>query len=275
MSSGRETIQTSVEGAVVDLDGTFYRGDALIDGADDGVAALRDRGASVLFVTNKAIDRRARYREKLVDLGVPCTLEDLLTSATITADFLAREHPDRAVFVVGEEPLREELRAEDLAVTSDPEEAGVVVASMDREFDYATLSDALAALDDDTPFVATNPDRTCPVADGEIPDAAGMIGAIEGVTGRELDRVLGKPSATTIEAAMGRVSDATGHDRADPANCVMVGDRLETDIAMGDRAGMTTVLVLSGVTDRGDLDDASVEPDHVIESLAEIEEVLP
>jgi len=277
MSTGREAIRTDVEGAVVDLDGTVYRGDALIDGADEGVAALRDRGASVLFVTNKAIDRRERYREKLVDLGVPCTLEDLLTSATITADFLAREHPDRPVFVVGEEPLREELRAVDLSVTGDPELAEVVVASMDREFDYATLSDALAGLDDDDDalFVATNPDRTCPVADGEIPDAAGMIGAIEGVTGRELDRVLGKPSATTIEAAMGRVADATGRDHADPADCVMVGDRLETDIAMGERAGMTTVLVLSGVTDRADLDDAPVEPDHVIESLGEIEEVLP
>ncbi len=268
-------IRTSVEGAVVDLDGTVYRGDALIDGADDGVAALRECGTSVLFVTNKAIDRRERYREKLVDLGVPCTLEDLLTSATITADFLAREHPHRPVFVVGEEPLCEELRAVDLAVTGEPEEAGVVVASMDREFDYATLSDALVALDDDVPFLATNPDRTCPVADGEIPDAAGMIGAIEGVTARELDRVLGKPSETTIEAAMGRVADATGRDRADPADCVMVGDRLETDVAMGERAGMTTVLVLSGVTDRADLDDASVQPDHVIESLGEIEEVLP
>ena len=265
----------TVEGAVVDLDGTVYRGDSLVEGAAEGVAALRDREASVLFLTNKPIDRRARYRDKLVDLGIPCEEDDLITSATVTADYLARHHPERPVFVVGEEPLREELREGGLAVTDDPDAAGVVVASMDRNFDYDTLSGALAALDDDTPFLATNPDRTCPVADGEIPDAAGMIGAIEGVTDRELDRVLGKPAETTIEAAMGRIAAVTGRDDVDPADCVMVGDRVETDIAMGERAGMTTVLVLSGVTDRADLDDADVEPDYVVESLADVDEVLP
>lgn len=254
-------------GALVDLDGTVYRGDGLLAGADEGIAALRAHGP-VVFVTNKPIERRDQYRRKLDRLGVPCDRDDVITSATITADFLADRHPDRSVFVVGEDPLREELREADLGVTDDPETAGVVVASMDRQFDYDTLSDALAALDDGTPFYATNPDRTCPVADGEIPDAAGMIGAIEGVTGRDLDRVLGKPSETTVEAATGRLG-------ADPADCLLVGDRLETDVAMGNRAGMTTALVLTGVTDRADLESASVRPDHVVESLAEIGEILP
>ncbi|WP_137283546.1 HAD-IIA family hydrolase [Halorussus salinisoli] len=258
----------TVRGAILDLDGTVYRGDALLPGADDGIATLRERGVSVLFVSNKAIERRERYAETLGRLGVPCEPADVVTSATVTADFLARNHPERVCYVVGEEPLRDQLRDVGLAVTDNPDETTAIVASMDREFDYAALSDALDAMDDETVFVATNPDRTCPVADGEIPDAAGMVGAIEGVTGRELDRVMGKPSETMLNTAMDKLD-------LDPAECLLVGDRLETDVEMGNRAGMTTVLVLTGVTDRTDLDGASTRPDYVIDSLGAIGEILP
>ncbi|PSP55745.1 HAD family hydrolase [Halobacteriales archaeon QS_1_67_19] len=257
----------SLEGAILDLDGTVYRGDDLLPGAGDAVRELRAAGASVLFVSNKPIERRERYREKLVRLGVPCEREDLVTSASVTAAFLARHHPDRTAYVVGEEPLREELREAGLAVTDDPVEATVVVASMDRQFDYGTLTDALDAMDEETPFVATNPDRTCPVEGGEIPDAAGMIGAIEGVTGRDLDRLLGKPSETMLETAVAELG-------VDPGDCLVAGDRLETDIEMGVRAGMTTALVLTGVTDREDLEAASVSPDYVLDSLGGVRELL-
>jgi arabinose operon protein AraL len=138
---------------------------------------------------------------------------------------------------------------------------------MDREFDYETLSKALYALDDDTTFLATNPDRTCPTADGEIPDCRAMTGAIEGATGREVDRVLGKPAETAMNAAMKRLDTR-------PERCLMIGDRLETDVRMGNRSGMTTVLVLSGATDRETVADSGIRPDHVIESIANIDVVL-
>lgn len=254
-------------GAIIDLDGTVYRGDDLLPGADDGVASLRNEGTDVLFVSNKPIERRRRYCEKLNRLGVPCESVDVITSATVTADFLSRHRPDSASYVVGEEPLCDELRAADLAVTDDPADASVVVASMDREFDYPTLSDALTALDDETLFVATNPDRTCPVTGGEIPDAAGMIGAIEGVTGHELDRLMGKPSETILDAATARLG-------VNASECLVIGDRLETDIEMGNRAGMTTVLVLTGVTDRAAVEESPVRPDYVIDSLGDVGEVV-
>lgn len=254
-------------GAIIDLDGTVYRGEELLPGADDGLATLRGDGTNVLFVSNKPIERRQRYCEKLNRLGVPCESVDVLTSSTVTADYLSRRHPDSVSYVVGEEPLRDELRSADLSVTDDPNTASVVVASMDREFDYQTLSDALVAVDEETLFIATNPDRTCPVSTGEIPDAAGMIGAIEGVTGHELDRLMGKPSETILEAATARLD-------VEPAECLVVGDRLETDIEMGNRAGMTTVLVLTGVTDRADVADSPVRPDYVIDSLGDIGEVV-
>jgi len=254
------------DGAVVDLDGTVYRGDELIAGADSGVEALRRRTA-VAFVSNKAIERRADYARKLTDLGVPTEPAEVLNSGAMTADLLARDHPGGSALVIGEAPLVAELEAAGVRVTDAPGDADVVVASMDRSFDYEALTAALEALDDDTAFVATNPDRTCPVAGGEVPDAAGMIGAVEGVTGRELDAVAGKPSQTAITAA-------TNHLGAAPEDCLLVGDRLETDVEMGERAGMTTALVLTGVTDEADLDGAAVEPDYVLDSLAGIEAVF-
>jgi arabinose operon protein AraL len=254
-------------GAVLDLDGTVYIGDDPVPGAVSAVETLRNVGLSVLFLTNKPIARRADYREKLVSLGIPATVGDVISSASVTASYLRAHHDTDPILVVGEEPLREELRAGGLTLTMDPAEARVVLASMDRGFDYETLSRALDAIDDDTAFLATNVDRTCPTPDGEIPDCRAVTGAIEGATGRSVDRVLGKPGEPTIDAATERLD-------ADPGRCLMIGDRLETDMRMGNQCGMTTVLALSGVTDRETLAASSVRPDHVIESIAEIDTVV-
>ena len=119
------------------------------------------------------------------------------------------------------------------------------MVAFDRTFDYRKLDVALQAVTrHGARLVGTNPDRTCPVEGGEIPDAAGMIGAVEGVTGRKVDPIVGKPSAITLAVALDRLGLPAG-------DCVIVGDRLETDIAMGRAAGLATILVLTGVT-RGD-----------------------
>lgn len=254
------------QAAFVDLDGTVYRGNQLVPGAAAGVRTLRESDVDVLFLSNKAIERRRDYVAKLADLGIETTRDRVVNSGWVTARYVAANYPDSEAFVIGEEPLVEEFRAAGVDVTR--ESAGdLLVASMDREFSYEKLTLALATVENGTPFLATNPDRTCPTEDGAIPDAAGMISAVEGVTGRELDAVLGKPSETMVETAL----DAVG---ADPGECLVVGDRLETDIRMGQRAGMTTVLVLSGVTDRDDLADAEAQPDYVVETLGNVGEVL-
>jgi len=252
--------------AFVDLDGTVYRGDRLVCGADAGVRALRAAGVDVLFVSNKAIERRRDYVEKLAGLGVETGRDRVVNSGYVTARYVADRYPDREAFVIGERPLVEEFREAGVEVTRDTP-GDLLVASMDRSFTYEKLDTALRTLGADTPFLATNPDRTCPTEDGAIPDAAGMIAAVEGVTGRELDAVLGKPSTTMVETALETVG-------APAEGCLVVGDRLETDIHMGDHAGMTTVLVLSGVTDRDALANADVQPDYVVESLEEIRDVL-
>lgn len=257
---------STYEAAILDLDGTIYLGDRLIPGAAASVAALRDRGIDVVFLTNKAIDRREKYAEKLTGLGLAASRDDVINSGWVTARYAADRYPDRQAFVIGEDPLVDEVVAAGLTV--DQREPGdLLVVSMDREFTYEKLRLALRTLDNGAPFLATNPDRTCPTAHEPIPDAAGMIGAVEGVSGRTVDRVLGKPSSAVAETALSELG-------ADPSECLMIGDRLETDIEMGTRVGMETVLVMSGVTDRATLADTDASPDHVLDSIADIGAVL-
>ncbi|MWV40392.1 HAD-IIA family hydrolase [Natrialba sp. INN-245] len=258
--------RTDREAAIVDLDGTVYRGDRLVPGADDAIEALRERGLEVLFLTNKAFEDRSHHCEKLRRLGVSATHEDVVNSGWVTARYVADKFPDQTVFVIGEEPLLAELERAGVDVTVDSP-GDVLVVSMDREFDYEKLELAQRTLETGGPFLATNPDRTCPMEDGSIPDAAGMIGAVEGVTARSVDTVLGKPSPVMIETALEALS-------VDPERCLIVGDRLETDIEMGNKAGMESVLVLSGATDRPAIAESSTAPDHVVDSLADLESVL-
>ncbi|MFC4989386.1 HAD-IIA family hydrolase [Saliphagus infecundisoli] len=250
------------DAAILDLDGTVYLGDRLVPGAAGAIEELRGRDLPVLFLTNKAIERRADYSEKLEHLGVPATREDVINSGWVTARYVVENYPDQEAFVIGEEPLIEELERAgiDIARTGSGD---LLVVSMDREFTYEKLDIGMKTLESGAPFLATNPDRTCPTQSGAIPDAAGMIGAIEGVTGRSVDAMLGKPSATMLETVMGRL-DTT------PKKCLLIGDRLETDIAMGEHAGMTTVCVLSGVTDHATLAESDITPDYVLESIADI-----
>ncbi|USZ72113.1 HAD-IIA family hydrolase [Natronosalvus halobius] len=255
------------DGIIFDLDGTVYRGDRIVPGAPAAVEQARAAGSNVLFLSNNPTKRPPEYADRLTEFGIPTDDEDVLNSAAITAEWLEANHPDRPALVVGEQPLVAELEDAGITVTRDPRRTEIVVVSMDRSFDYETLQLALEAVDDETLFVATNPDRTCPVEDGEIPDAAGMIGAIEGVTGRSLDRVLGKPSSTAVEIATTRMG-------CTPERCLLVGDRLETDIEMGVRSGMTTALVLTGASDETDLASAPYEPNYVFDSIVDLPELL-
>jgi len=263
---GQET--TELRGALVDLDGTVYRGERLVPGAELGLDALSAAGVTSVFLSNNATKRPTEYREKLSRLGIEVPVERILNSAAIAADYLAAHHPDANVYVVGESSLRAALLDAGLSVVSAPADTDVVLASLDGSFSYDTLQDVLDAdRGGETLLFATNPDRTCPVEGGEVPDCGAIIGAIEGLLGRDIDRVLGKPSQVTIDVALARLG-------VPPDECVMIGDRLETDIRMGERAGMETALVLSGVTDRTDLAAADVEPDHVLDSLADARTIL-
>lgn len=250
-----------------DLDGTLYLGDKLLPGAQETVLALREMGMRTIFLSNNPTRTRQQYAEKLTRLGIPTTVEDVINSSFVMAQWLRVHMPGARLFVVGEEPLKEDLRMAGFHLSEDPAEIDVVVASFDRTFVYRKLQIAFDAINAGARLVATNGDRYCPVPGGGEPDAAAMIAAIEACTGAVCDPIVGKPSPIMI---------ATIADMLDlPASrCIMVGDRLETDIQMGIDAGMATALVLTGDADREKLALSGLAPTWVLEGVGGLVEIL-
>lgn len=257
-----------VKGVVVDLDGTVYRGDAPVPGAAAAIAEIRARGLRTLFVTNNPTRSPEQYVDRLAELGIDATTGEVLPAGAVTAEFLADRHAGDDVFLVGSTGLEEQLVAHGVRLVADPDDADVVVTSHTYDFDYEDLTEGLWALDVADAFYGTDPDRTYPAADGRrYPGSGAITRAVAGVAEREPDLVLGKPSGAMVDL----VSDAL-HCR--PSECLIVGDGLDTDVTLGERAGMTTVLVLSGRTTRADLETAAVTPDHVVDSLADVPDLL-
>jgi len=258
------SVRFPYRGWPVDLDGTVYLGEQLIDGAAEAMAGLRAEGRRIAFLSNKPLQTREEYAAKLTRLGIPAAADDVINSSLVLARHLRTLDPGAPVFVIGEPPLQAEMRAHGFEVRDDERVRWVVIA-FDRTFTYAKLNIALQAVRGGARLIATNPDRTCPVEGGEIPDCAGMIAAVEAVTDRTVELIVGKPSPIILEVALAALGCA-------PGESVIVGDRLETDMLMGRRLGLATILVLSGVTRPGDPRIAATAPDHVLRSIRELVE---
>ena len=258
------------KGFIFDLDGTVYRGDQLIPGADGAIRSLREKGKKVIFLSNKPLETRDDYAFKLTRLGIPTRPDEVINSTFVMTYYLKKNAPQARLFVIGELPFIEELKRAGFTITEEPKEIDYVVVAFDRTFDYRKLNIAFQAIKLGAHFVATNPDRTCPVEGGEIPDCAGMIAAIEAVTEKKVEVVVGKPSPIMIQAVL----DALG---LRPGDCILIGDRLETDIKMGKNSGIATGIVLTGVTNEKMLEEikhSSFQPDFVFQSIADVENLL-
>lgn len=256
------SVRFPYRGWLFDLDGTVYLGERLLPGAGEAIAALRAAGRRVAFLSNKPLQTRADYAAKLTRLGVPAGPDEVVNSSLVLARHLRQLDVGAPVFVIGEPPMIAEMREHGFEVREDERVRWVVIA-FDRTFSYAKLNVALQAVRQGARLIATNPDRTCPVEDGEIPDCAGMIAAVEAVTDRRVEAIVGKPSPIILEVALAVLG-------VPATESVIVGDRIETDIAMGKRSGLATILVLSGVTRPDDPRIAEAGPDHVLESIAGI-----
>jgi len=252
-----------LQGIISDLDGTIYRGEKAIPGAPEVIRRVREKGIKVVFISNKPLERREAYAEKLTQLGIPTRPEEVVNSSLVMARYLAREMPGAVVFVIGEQPLLEELAAAGMRFSENPSEIEAVIASFDRTFDYRKLNIAFQALKRGARFLATNADASCPVEGGEIPDAGAVIGALKGCTGRDVELVVGKPSTLMVQTALEMLG-------LPPEQCLIVGDRLETDILMGKQAGLVTALVLTGVTDAQTLAKSPIKPDYILGSIHDL-----
>lgn len=253
-------------GVIVDLDGTVYRGNTPIPGAAETIATLRERDVSIIFLTNNPVLSPESLSERLTAMGVAAAPEEVISAGAVTARYLAENHPDQPVLVVGSSGLCEQLTDAGLSLTDDPVAASVVVTSYNPEFGYEDLTAGLQALDDAALFLGTDPDRVYPGDDGQpIPGSGAITNAVAGVANREPDLVLGKPAFETVETVL----DSLEHP---PSTYLVVGDSPETDIAFGQRAGMDTALVRSGLTETPE--STAFQPDHVVDSLADVVSIL-
>ena len=250
-------------GYLFDLDGTIYLGEKLIPGAGETIERLKSLSKKIVYLSNKPLQTRGDYATKLTRLGIPTQPEEVINSSLVMARWLSREAPGSTIYVIGETPLIEEMVRAGFRISEKAGEIQYVIASFDRTFDYRKLNIALQAIKKGARFVATNPDQTCPVEGGEIPDCAAMIGAVEGTTGKKVEAVVGKPSDIMIRVAVEYMG-------LRPQDCILVGDRLETDMVMGKKAGMAAAVVLTGVTTRESLKKSDIQPDFIWESVAEI-----
>jgi len=256
-----------MECAIIDLDGTVYRSQTVIPGAREGIERLRDGGLNVVFVTNSSTKTRETCRDRLASLGIEAAVDDILTSASVTAAYVTREYPTASVLTIGSPALDHEFSQADGTLTEDPTEADVLVVGKDRSFDFETLTRGLRALESGATFVGTNEDRKVPTDSGMVPGCGALIAAISYAANQDPDQICGKPHDPMIEVSLDKLA-------ADPADCLVIGDNPETDIEMGRRAGMTTVLVLTGLVDRSDPLLADEPADHVVDSLEDLSALL-
>lgn len=259
-------------GAILDVDGTVVRGTTPIDGADRGLAALEAHGVRRLFVSNNPTKTPPAYAEKLHSAGFTADAADIITSGSTTVEYLRRTHDEAAVYLVGESGLHDQLLDAGFEVTVagdwNGETIDVAVVSIDRAFSYDVLTEALSVLrDGSVPLIGTDPDVVIPAPEGDIPGSGAIITAVANVAERDPDAVLGKPHDLTRELALDRLGCAA-------EDCLVVGDRLDTDIELGARSGMTTVLVRTGVTDEARLARSSITPDYVLDTIGDIGRVL-
>jgi HAD superfamily hydrolase (TIGR01450 family) len=247
-----------------DLDGTVYLGDELLPGAAETIGELRAAGARVVFVTNKPLHSASEYAEKLTALGIPASRDDVVTAVDALVAYLSIHHRGHRLLPIAERLLCDELADAGFTITTEPADADVVVVSFDRTFTYAKLLDAFRAVHEHgATIVATNPDAYCPTPEGGLPDCAAMLAAIEASTGARAEAIVGKPSTYMASALLERL-------RVPPEDLAVVGDRLTTDVAMGQSVGATGILVLSGATTAEAVADDAIRPDYAIETLDQL-----
>lgn len=255
------------QGIVFDVDGTVVRENTPIPGAAAGLTAVDEAGLDRVFLSNNPAAVPAAYEDRFADAGFAVDAEEVFTAGTVTTDYLADEHADDDLFVIGEPGLKSQFETAELSLTSEPAAADVLVASIDSEFSYETKCDAVVAGDAASEFVGTDPDMVYPQDGPDLPGSGSIIHAVEGVAEREVDVICGKPSDLARRTAL----DYLG---VPAAECLVVGDRLNTDIRLGTDAGMTTVLTMTGITDDATLAESAIEPDYVVDSLAELAAVI-
>lgn len=253
--------RSQIRGLLLDMDGVLWRDQQPIGDLPIIFAEINRRELKYTLVTNNATLSIQDYQDKLGHFGVQISRDQILNSAQATAHHLSQIYPGGGpLFIIGEKGMRDELGEFGFYASEDNPLA--VVVGLDRNLGYVQLKVAALLIRKGLPFIATNPDRTLPTPEGLIPGAGAILAALQAATD-SAPIVIGKPSPTMYHLALERM-------QLSPSECLVVGDRLETDIAAGQQIGCMTALVLSGVTNPSQAAAWRPAPDKIAQDLSQL-----
>ena len=251
----------SVKHVITDMDGVLVKGAQIIPGADRFIARLQEQGREYLLLTNNSLYTPRDLAHRLHTLGLEIPIERLFTSAMATADFLLSQRQQGTAFVVGASGLTQAIH--DIGYVITDVEPDYVVLGETEGYNFESITKAVRLIEGGARFIATNPDVSGPSEAGTVPGCGAMAALIEKASGKA-PLYVGKPNPLMMRSALNYL-DVHSEDT------VMVGDRMDTDIVAGVESGMRTILVLTGVTRREDIDRFPYQPTWVLESVAEVE----
>ncbi len=249
---------------VLDMDGTFYMGNTPIEGALEFLDILKSKGKKYIFFTNNSSKSIKDYIEKLKGMGVNASDDILFSSGAVTIDYLKKNRPGKCVYLIGTDSLYDGFIAEKIQM--DDNKPDIVVLGFDTSLTYEKIYKGCTFIRNGAEFIATHPDSNCPVKDGLMPDTGSMIKMFTESTGIE-PIIMGKPFSHTVEALEAK----TGVGRE---SMVFVGDRLQTDIAIGINNGAAAVLVMTGATTEEILGNSNIKPTMILPSIGHIKNYL-
>jgi NagD protein len=246
---------------LIDMDGVIVRGSELIPGADQFLARLQARGIKFLILTNNPMYTPIDLLHRLQRIGVSLTTEHLYTSALATAYFLSKQKPNGTAFVIGESGVTQALHEVGYVLTDHAPD--YVVVGETTSLSYERLTHAVRLVTAGARLIATNPDPSGPGEGGLVPACGAIAAFIESATGVS-PYFVGKPNALMMRTALRFLNEHS-------ENAIMVGDRMDTDIRVGTEAGLETVLVLTGVTQREMVERFPYQPTRIVDSVADLE----
>ncbi|MCU1550311.1 MAG: family hydrolase [Glaciihabitans sp.] len=259
------TDRSEVDSWLTDMDGVLVHENHPVPGAAELLQQWRDQGKPYLVLTNNSIFTPRDLSARLKSSGLMVPEESIWTSALATADFLAAQIPGGSAFVIGEAGMTTALHEAGFVMTESAPD--YVVIGETRNYSFEAITKAIRLIVDGSRFIVTNPDATGPSADGPMPATGAVAALISKATGKE-PYVVGKPNPMMFRSAMNKIgahSESTG----------MIGDRMDTDIVAGIEAGLHTVLVLTGISDRAEIERYPFRPDEVLNSVADLLETEP
>lgn len=243
-----------------DLDGTIYVGNELLPGVKETLNKIRNEQKKLLFITNSPTQSRKECKQRLHELGICTDIEEILTAPYVSALYFMKYAPNATIYIVGEKSVEEEFGNYQLKLTKNPLQASHVLVGLDREFTYDKLNLAMKAVRNGAKLIVTNPDQVCPIPGGFVADTLSIARAIEVASDQPISDIIGKPSLFYGEHILEKLNMSK-------KNCLIIGDRLETDILLGKSMNIQTCLVLTGASTLKDIEDTGINPDYVVTNL--------